>query len=430
MAEHRPIQIGILGLGNVGSGVVRVLESNAEAIAHKAGGPIQVKRILVRDLAKARPVEIPPSLLTTDAQEILADPEIDIVCELIGGVEPAHHYVVEALERGKQVVTANKELMARHGHAILAEAARHRRDVYFEAAVAGGIPLIRPLKVDLAGNRIARISGILNGTTNYILTRMAAEGKEFSVALREAQELGYAEADPTYDIEGLDAAYKIAILAAIAFQTPVDVTRVYHEGITRISPRDIAHARELGYVIKLLATARDEGSAIDVRVHPALVPQNHPLASVNDAFNAVLLNGDAVGDVMFYGRGAGSLPTGSAVVGDLIDVARNIRFGATGRVPCVCNRNKPMRDIAELSTENYMRMLVKDQPGVIAAIAGVLGESRVSIDAVVQKGTQGDLAEIVWITHPAPESSFRGALTRIAQLPVVHEICNVIRVER
>ncbi|HOQ27251.1 MAG TPA: homoserine dehydrogenase, partial [Armatimonadota bacterium] len=201
-------------------------------------------------------------------------------------------------------------------------------------------------------------------------------------------------------------------------------------GITRISPRDIAHARELGYVIKLLATARDEGSAIDVRVHPALVPQNHPLASVNDAFNAVLLNGDAVGDVMFYGRGAGSLPTGSAVVGDLIDVARNIRFGATGRVPCVCNRNKPMRDIAELSTENYMRMLVKDQPGVIAAIAGVLGESRVSIDAVVQKGTQGDLAEIVWITHPAPESSFRGALTRIAQLPVVHEICNVIRVER
>ena len=312
--------------------------------------------------------------------------------ELIG-VEPAHHYVVEALERGKQVVTANKELMARHGHAILAEAARHRRDVYFEAAVAGGIPLIRPLKVDLAGNRIARISGILNGTTNYILTRMAAEGKEFSVALREAQELGYAEADPTYDVEGLDAAYKIDILAAIALQTPVDVTRVYHEGITRISPRDIAHARELGYVIKLLATARDEGSAIDVRVHPALVPQNHPLASVNDAFNAVLLNGDAVGDVMFYGRGAGSLPTGSAVVGDLIDVARNIRFGATGRVPCVCNRNKPMRDIAELSTENYMRMLVKDQPGLIAGIGGIRGEPGASTWA--QKGTQGDLAEIV-----------------------------------
>jgi homoserine dehydrogenase len=424
------VQIGLLGLGNVGSGVMQVLSANREAIAAKAYGPLEVKRILVRDPTKARGAAVDPSLLTTDARDILGDPEIDIVCELMGGLEPAHRYVGEALERGKQVVTANKELMARHGHALLAEAARRRQDIYFEGAVAGGIPIIRPLKEDLAANRITRISGILNGTTNYILTRMAADGKEFAAALAEAQALGFAEADPSYDIEGRDAAYKIAILAAIAFHTPVDVERVYHEGITRVSPRDIAHARDLGYVIKLVATASEEEGAIDVRVHPALVPTGHPLASVNDVFNAVLLHGDAVGDVMFFGRGAGSLPTGSAVVGDLIDVARNLRFGATGRVACTCHFNKRLREMAELHTENYMRLLAVDRPGVIAAIAGVLGENQVSIDSVVQKGAQDNLAEIIWVTHPAPEASFRAALARIAELPVVHEICSVIRVVR
>ncbi|MBI3948042.1 MAG: homoserine dehydrogenase, partial [Armatimonadetes bacterium] len=262
------------------------------------------------------------------------------------------------------------------------------------------------------------------------LTRMSTEGKAFAEALAEAQALGYAEADPTYDVEGHDAAFKIAILAAIAFQARVDVERVFHEGITRISPRDIAYARELGFVIKLVAIARDDGQALDVRVHPALVPRTHPLASVNEVFNAVLLHGDAVGDVMFFGRGAGALPTGSAVVGDLIDVARNIRFNATGRVPCVCAEGRPARDITEVRTECYVRMLVADRPGVIAAIAGILGENQVSIDSVVQKGARGDAAEIVWVTHPAPEANFRRALAGIARLPVVREVCSVIRVER
>lgn len=430
MTDKRVIQVGLLGLGTVGSGVMQVLEENREAITVKAGGPIQVKRILVRDRNKARAVAVDPDLLTTDVREILDDPEIDIVCELIGGTEVAYRYVCEALSRNKHVVTANKELMARHGHAILAEAAARRLDVYFEGAVAGGIPIIRPLKVDLAANRITRVVGILNGTTNYILTCMATEGKSFSEALAEAQRLGYAEPDPTYDIEGRDAAYKIAILAAIAFRAQVDVDRVFHEGITRISPRDIAYARELGFVIKLLAIARDDGEALDVRVHPALVPQAHPLAAVNGVFNAVLLHGNAVGDVMFFGRGAGARPTGSAVVGDLIEVARNIRFHATGRIPCVCVPGRPMRHITEVCTECYLRMLVADRPGVIAAIAGVLGENQVSIDSVVQKGTQGDAAEIVWVTHPAPEANLRRALSGIERLPVVREVCNVIRVER
>ncbi len=430
MPRKGTVTVGLLGLGNVGSGVLQVLDANREAITVKAGGPVRVKKVVVRDVRKQRSVPVPAGLLTTDVQEVLNDPEIDIVCELIGGVDPALRYVTQALERGKHVVTANKELMATHGHGILADAAARGQDVYFEGAVAGGIPIIRPLKVDLAGNRITRITGILNGTTNYILTQMASGGKEFAAALGEAQALGYAEADPTYDIEGNDAAFKLAILAAIAFQTPVDVTRVYHEGITRVSSRDIAYARELGYVIKLLAIARDDDGTVDVRVHPAMVPARHPLASVNDVYNAVMLRGDAVGDVMFFGRGAGSLPTGSAVVGDLIDVARNIRYNATGRVPCVCIENKRLRDISEICTEYYMRLLATDRPGVIAAIAGVLGENEVSIDSVVQKGTQGASAEIVWVTHPAPEANFRRALATIEALPVVDEICSVIRVER
>ena len=309
----RTIKIGLLGFGNVGSGAYALLNANLEDIQRKVGALVEVKRVVVRDTSKARPVAYDPALLTTDVEAVLGDPEIDVVCELIGGVDPAHEYVLRALRAGKQVVSANKELIAKEGESILREAQSHSCDFLFEGAVAGGIPIILPMKSSLAGNRVDQVKGIVNGTTNYILSKMTLEGAEYSDVLAEAQRLGYAEADPTSDVEGFDAQYKIAILSSIAFTSRVSVEDVYVEGITRVSQSDIRYARDLGYVIKLLAVGTRSGTdCVQVRVHPALIPQRHPLASVNDAFNAIFLRGDAVGDVMFYGRGAGMMPTGSA----------------------------------------------------------------------------------------------------------------------
>ena len=343
MTNKPQINIGILGLGVVGSGTVRVLTENAEDIARKVGVPVVVKRIAVRDRTKARDVEVDPALLTERPEDVTDDPEIDILCELIGGVDPAHGLVLRAIRSGKNIVTANKEMMAKAGHDLLHEAENRDLDFSFEGSVGGGIPIIQPLKQALAANKFSQIMGIVNGTTNYILSKMTAEDADFADVLAEAQGRGYAETDPTNDIEGYDAQYKTAILSSIAFTSRVDpATTSTWKASTQIAKRDIEVAKDLGYVIKLVGIGSDLGDALsDPRVIPVLLPKSHPLASVNDVYNAVYLKGNAVGDVMFYGRGAGSLPTGSAVVGDIIEIARNIRRGATGRLGCTCYDHKP-----------------------------------------------------------------------------------------
>jgi homoserine dehydrogenase len=424
------IEIGILGLGVVGSGTVELLQRNRAEIEQKIGLPFHIKRIAVRDLHKLRAVTVDHALLTTNAAEILDDPDIDIVCELIGGVEPAKEFVMRALKNGKQIVTANKEMIAKEGHDLMEEAARRRLDFQFEGSVAGGIPIIQPMKNALGGNQAQEVLGIINGTTNYILTKMTHEHADFNVVLEEAQAHGYAEADPTSDIEGFDAQYKIAILASIAFTSRVHVSDVYVEGITRIEAADIEYADELGYVIKLLGVAKRVGEdRMQVRVHPALLSKSHPLAATNDVYNAVMFKGDAVGDVMFYGRGAGSGPTGSAVVGDIMDVCRNLRFGATGRIACTCFENKTMQPIEEVSTRHYIRMVVQDRPRVLAAISSVFGDFDINIEAMIQKATMGQQTDIIWVMHEAPGRSITQALAIIARLPVVVAISNWLRVE-
>lgn len=413
----------------MGSGVVKLLQDNGEAIATKIGRPLAIRRILVRDKTKARPVPVAGELLTTDPQSILEDPAIRVVVEVMGGLEPAREYILAALERGKNVVTANKDLLALHGQELLETAKAKGVDFFFEASVGGGIPIIHPLKEFLAANRIHRVLGIVNGTTNYILTKMAQEGKDFADALAEAQALGYAESDPSADVEGDDAARKLAILASIAFNTRVTYPDVYVEGITRISAQDILYAGELGYVIKLLAIAREEDGEVEVRVHPALVPKHHPLAAVSDVFNAIFVCGDAVGETMFYGRGAGQMPTASAVVGDLMEVARNIQRGATGRVSCTCYRNLPIRPMGRVECQYYLRLTVKDQPGVLASIAGVFGNQGVSLASVIQKRSFDGWAELVLITHRVREDNLQDALKIIGGLSVVRAVDNVIRVE-
>ncbi|MGD8237915.1 MAG: homoserine dehydrogenase [Armatimonadota bacterium] len=423
------INVGILGYGVVGGGAYRILGDNAEAIAQRSGCPVTVTRVADLDWEREREVMPPESAQTADAADVVNDPNVDIVVETIGGVSPAREYVLEAIGNGKAVVTANKELMAKHGAEILDAAAAARVDVEFEGSAGGGIPIIRSLKESLEGNAVREIAGILNGTTNYILTRMTEGGESFDEALSRAQELGYAEADPWADVEGDDAAYKIAILAAIAFGKRINIADVPREGISKITPADIQYASEMGYVIKLLAIARDEAGEIEVRVHPALVATSHPLGAVSDVFNAVLVRGDAVGDVMLYGRGAGALPTGSAIVGDIISIARNIRHGSMGRVACACQGHATMRPMGDVQTRKYVRMAVRDEPGVMGKVATIFGEESVSINSVIQRRSEGDVAEIVWETHLVSESAFRTALRRISDLDVVVATSSVIRVQ-
>ena len=428
--SHTQIRVGILGCGVVGGGLYHVLTTNTQDIARRAGAPIVVSAVADIDWDRPRDVNIPPDLRTTDAPAVCADPGIDIIVETIGGIGAAREFVMAAIERGKSVVTSNKELMAKFGHEILDAAHARGVDVEFEGAVGGAIPIIRALKESLQANRIERIIGIVNGTTNYILTKMTREGREFAEVLAEAQKLGYAEADPTADVEGIDAQNKIAILAAIAFGTRVDVEQVYREGIAGISPIDIDYARRMDYVIKLLAIARRAAEGIEVRVHPALLPQTHPLASVNGVFNGVFVQGDACDDVMLYGRGAGALPTGSAVAGDVIDCARNIVRGARARVPCTCDGRAAVRPVDEVVAKTYVRMRVKDRPGVLGSIATILGQEGVSIESVIQRANVGeDLAEIVWIMPPCPYKYLRTALAALGTLGLVDSVPSVIRVE-
>lgn len=420
-----------MGLGVVGGGVARILMEKADRIQAHLDYPVELARVLVRNPERERSVQVPRSLITTESRDILDDPSVNIVIELMGGETPAHGYIQEALRKGKHVITANKEVMAKHGPELLALANQHGVDILYEASVGGGIPLIGPFQQDLAANKITSIQAIINGTTNYILTRMADQGAEFSTALAEAQSLGYAEADPTNDVEGIDASYKLAILATLAFHIPVRPGDVYREGITRLTSRDFRYARELGYAIKLLAIAREEGGKVEARVHPTMVPQSLLMAQIGGVFNAVRVDGDLVGTVVFYGPGAGSLPTSSAVVADLIVLAKNISAGLTGRFRLREDDGKSLSPMAQVRTRYYLRMDVVDNPGVLAQIASILGDNRISIASVIQKeaNPEAQLAEIVIMTHQAREKDMQGALAKLRALPVVREIGGFLRAE-
>lgn len=428
----KSIRIGLLGLGTVGGGVAHILQGNAPGVAAKAGAALQLGRIAVRDVSRPRDATVDQEQLTTDPHSIVQDPDIDIVVEVMGGIEPARSLVTEALQRGKHVVTANKELIAHHGSELLALGRRYNAGLFYEASVGGGIPIIRPLRACLAANRIRSVSGIINGTTNYMLTRMTAEGRPFDEMLQQAQELGYAEADPAADVDGHDAAFKIAILAALAFDAEVDVEQVYREGISRVTPEDIADGKELGYTLKLLAVARKADDGLDVRVHPTFIPAEHPLAAVNDVFNAVFVNGDAVGDLMFYGRGAGALPTASAVVADVIEAARH-KLGGGHRVPGPPSDTPRLIDIDETVSRYYVSLRVLDRPGVLGQVASAFGDEEVSLDRVIQKGSvdgsETSAVRLVVVTHEARHRQLQEALGRIRGLEHVHGVDNVIRVK-
>lgn len=421
------VQVGLLGLGTVGSGVMQILLMNAKQIRDRAGIDIAVKKILVRDKQKVRAVKVDPSLLTTDAAEILEDPEIDVVIELIGGLG-VQRYVEEALKRKKFVITANKDLMATAGAALLRLARDNGRNIYYEASVGGGIPLIRPLKHSLGANKILRIVGIINGTTNYILTRMDLAQLEFAEALREAQAKGFAEQDPSNDLEGRDAAYKLCILAGLAFNSNVCYDSVHVEGISNLQRRDILYARELGFTIKLLAIGEELPEGLALRVHPALVPLTHPLAGVLFENNALYVEGNAVNEVMFYGPGAGAMPTGSSVAADLIDVARNINHQVENGVMEISFQDKNIVPLYELASAFYLRIQAKDQPGVFAGLANAFSEEMVSLDMIIQKRSSEGKAEIVLITHAAQEKKFNAALAKIHKFPGIMAINSVYRV--
>jgi len=423
------INIGLLGCGTVGGGVVKLLAKNRDTIAKKTGSEIIIKKVLEKDIHKCIQIGLAAELVTNQLEDILNDDSIAIVVELIGGIEPAFSYITAAMQKGKHVVTANKDLIAVKGKELFEIAQENNVDFYFEASVAGGIPIIYPLKQSLAGNHIEEVIGILNGTTNYILTKMSQEGRDYSEVLREAQELGYAESDPTADVGGFDAARKIAILSSIAFNSRVTLDDVYVEGITTITPRDIQYARELGFVVKLLAIAKEVEGKIQARVHPAFIPLNHPLAYVNDVFNAVFVRGDAVGEIMHYGRGAGEMPTASAVVGDIIEIGRNMAFNTSTRIGCTCYEEKAILPMNELSAQYYIRMTVTDRPGVLAGIAGVFGNNAVSIATVLQKTNTEDMAELILITHTVKEKDLQDSLTVLKGMNIVGQINSVIRLE-
>jgi homoserine dehydrogenase len=418
----------MLGCGTVGASVVRLLDAHRDDIARRAGCRLEIARVAVRNPGSDRDVPLDRDRFVADPMEVVEDPEVDIVCELIGGLEPAGRLVLAAFDRDKPVVTANKELLATRGRELFDASDAKGLDLYFEAAVGGGIPLIRPLKESLTGDRLRRVIGIVNGTTNFILTKMSDEGRAFEEVLAEAQRLGYAEADPAADVDGHDAAAKCAILASIAFNARVVADDVYREGISRVTTEDVEYARRLGYVVKLLAIAElGDDERITARVHPAMIPAAHPLASVRDAYNAVFVEGAKVGELMFYGRGAGGDATAVAVVGDLVSVARNLLADARG-VGCTCYHERTIRPMAEITGQYYLLLRAQDRPGVLAEIASVFGRGDVSIRSVWQEGT-GDDATLVFVTHRANEGAFQRAVSELHALPAVEQVRSVLRVE-
>lgn len=427
------INVGLLGHGVVGGGVARTLREKADTIARRVGRHVALRGVLVRDLSRHQGAA-GELRITANPDDVLNDPDIHIVAEMMGGEQPAHDYILRAIANGKHVVTANKEVMAKHGPAIVAAAAAKGLDVAYEASVGGGIPVIGPFKLDLLANDISRVSAIINGTTNYIITRMSGAGLDFGTALREAQDAGYAEADPKNDVEGIDASYKLAILSTLAFHARVHPDQVYHEGITGLKPSDFRYARELGYAIRLLAIAKLVNGGLEARVHPTFVPMNSMLASVDDVYNAVQVEGDLVGRILFYGRGAGAGPTASAVVADLIDLAQRIVGGAIRPTLTTYDDSIAVRPMDDVHSRYYIRLVATDRPGVIARIASIFGQRNISLTSVIQKEDvlveDGQrVAEIVFMTHSAHEAAVQQALDEIRQLDVVDQIGSVIRVE-
>ncbi len=428
-SENRGIGIGLMGIGVVGSGVARILHEKAEVYARQIGLPLTLRRVLVRDVAKVRDFSVDSRIVTTDVAQLLDDPEIQLIIETMGGEQPAYEYLRAALKAGKFVVTANKEVMAKHGGELLLLAREHNVDLLYEASVGGGIPIIAPLKRDLLANEITGVTAIINGTTNYILTSMSHGGVSFADALAAAQKLGYAEPDPTNDVEGNDAAYKLAILATLSFHLEIHPDEVYREGITKLTARDFVYARELGYAIKLLAIARRSEGGVQARVHPALVPSDELLANVDGVLNAVQIEGDLMSRVLFQGPGAGSLPTTSAVVADALDAAVSISNHVYW--PHSIRREGALRvlPISEVRTRYYLRISVADRPGALALVAGTLGDAGISIASLIQKEVDGEaLPEIVMMTHEAREADLQGALQLIGDLADVGSVEQVLRV--
>ncbi|NWF98346.1 MAG: homoserine dehydrogenase [Nitrospirae bacterium] len=430
--KKEKVNVGIIGFGVVGSGTAKVLLNNKNILKERLGFELNLKKIADRDIKTDRGIKIPEGVLTTDVNEIFNDPEIDIVVELIGGIRPAKDFILKAIQNGKHIVTANKALLATEGTDIFNSALEKGVEVGFEASVAGAIPIIKVMKEGLIANRIKAIYGIINGTSNYILTKMTYENMEFSDALKEAQKLGYAEADPTFDIEGIDTAHKITILATLSYGIPLSYSSVHIEGITKITAQDIAFAGELGYKVKLLAITKETDGEIELRVHPTMLPKDYLIAKVDGPFNAIYVDGDATGSTMYYGRGAGSIPTGSAVVSDIADIARNIQKDAIGRVPTIprISGEAKIKKMDNISSKYYFRFSALDRPGVLSKISGILGNFDISIASVIQKGRRiGEEVPLVVLTHRAREKDVRQALEEIDKLHVVTGKTVFIRVE-
>ncbi|HET7852929.1 MAG TPA: homoserine dehydrogenase [Candidatus Methylomirabilis sp.] len=429
----KTINIGLVGFGTVGTGVVKLLKGQAPLLERRLAARLRLKRIADLDITRPRDVEVDPKILTTDAREIIEDPAIDIVIELIGGTTTAREVSLAALRSGKHLVTANKALLATHGLELFRAAAEKRVDLGFEASVCGGIPIIRAVREGLVANRIHSIEGIVNGTCNYILTKMTELGAPFAEVLKEAQDQGYAEANPSLDIDGIDAAHKLQILASIAYGGSVDFNAIHVEGIRGIDPADIQYAKELGYRVKLLAIAKETDGEIEVRVHPTLIPEDHLLASVGGVFNAVYIVGDATGSLMFYGRGAGQLPTASAVVSDVVEIAQNILYQRPSRpshIPAIAGEGLKIRPMAEVRTRYYLRVMAADKPGVLSKVSGILGSHDISIASVIQKGRHARASvPVVMMTHEAVEGAMRRALAEIDALDVASGRTVCLRVE-
>ncbi len=426
------IRVGIIGFGTVGTGTARILLKNRKLLRERAGVDISLARIADLDISRKRGISVPRAMLTTDAMAVIKDPNIQVIVELIGGTKTAKDLVLSAIRNGKHIVTANKALLATHGKELFTAAAKAGTELGFEASVAGGIPIIKVIREGLVANRIRAVYGIINGTTNYILSKMSDEGAEFAEVLKEAQRLGYAEADPTFDIEGIDSAHKLAILASLSYGAPFTVSDVYTEGISWISPMDIEFARELGYKVKLLAITKEDKGKIELRVHPTMIPEAYLISKVDGVFNAVFVDGDAVGSTLYYGRGAGDMPTGSAVVSDIVDIAQRVARGTAGTPPWfVTSRRKvSVRKMEDVQSMYYFRFSALDRPGVLSKISGILGKNNISIASVIQKDRhQGKAVPLVVLTHKALEKNVVKALRQIRTLSVISGKPVSIRVE-
>lgn len=427
--DLKAISIGLLGLGTVGTGVVQIVENHQDKLMHQIGCPVNIKKVLVKNLEKDRNVTVSKSLLTEKVDDILEDPEIDVIIEVMGGIEETRNYLLRAVRNKKHVVTANKDLMALHGPELLAEATKNNCDLFYEASVAGGIPILRGLVDGLASDRVTKMMGIVNGTTNFILTKMNKFGSPYEEVLAEAQRLGYAESDPTADVEGLDAARKMAILATLGFSMNIDLDDVSVKGITEINEEDLDYSKRLGYTMKLIGIAARKDEKVEVSVQPTLLAEEHPLASVNDEYNAVYVYGEAVGETMFYGPGAGSLPTATAVVSDLVNVMKNMRLGVNGSSAVAPQYEKNLKTADEIYSKYFVRLHVKDELGVFAAITTLFSENRVSFEKILQLPLDQGQSEIVLVTHRATLRDFEEVLQKLRDNELVHDIKSTYRVE-